>query len=629
MQTPDQRFDPVRLEIFRHLFTALAEEMGASLRRSAHSPNIKERRDYSCALFDVKGRVIAMGDHMPVHLGAMPMSVEAALAELGRLEPGDVAILNDPFRGGTHLPDITAIAPVYVSGAADVSADRGVSGSHLSDGEAGEQGDGERRAGQVPRTVEAPRTEPGPRSQPTPASSSPQNLPSPSRPGGGGAVEARGSGSGRVEEEAGREAGVLLGYVAARAHHADVGGMAAGSMPLAREIYQEGLRIPPVLLMRGGERNEAVWRMVLANVRTPEEREGDLAAQIAALVTGERRLLELVGRRGAEQVRGAMSALLAYADRLVRAGIRQIPDGEYEAEDWMDDDGVGDDPLPIRVRVTVSGDALDVDFEGTAPQAAGGINAVSAITISATRYVVRVLVESLLGQALPAGGGAMSALTVRLPERSLVAAGPPASVAGGNVETSQRITDVLFRAFAGALPDRVPAQSQGTMNNLTVGGIDPRTGEPFAYYETAAGGMGGGPQGPGLSGVHVNMTNSLNTPIEALEHAYPFRVRAYALRAGSGGAGRHPGGDGLRRDVQLLGDAEVSLLTERRHFPPRGLAGGEDGARGENVLIRDGAEQTLPSKTTFFARAGDVISVRTPGGGGWGSVAEGQGAETG
>ncbi|MEJ2185892.1 MAG: hydantoinase B/oxoprolinase family protein, partial [Gemmatimonadota bacterium] len=583
--------------------------MGASLRRSAHSPNIKERRDYSCALFDVKGRVIAMGDHMPVHLGAMPKSVEAALAELGRLEPGDVAILNDPFRGGTHLPDITAIAPVYVSGAADVPADRGVPGSHLSDGEAGGQGDGERRAGQVPRTAEAPRTGPGLRSQPTPASSSPQISPSPSRPGGGGAVEARGSGSGRVEEEAGREAGVLLGYVAARAHHADVGGMAAGSMPLAREIYQEGLRIPPVLLMRGGERNEAVWRMVLANVRTPEEREGDLAAQIAALVTGQRRLLELVGRRGAEQVRGAMSALLAYADRLVRAGIQQIPDGEYEAEDWMDDDGVGDDPLPIRVRVTVSGDALDVDFEGTAPQTAGGINAVSAITISATRYVVRVLVESLLAQALPAGGGAMSALTVRLPERSLVAAGPPASVAGGNVETSQRITDVLFRAFAGALPDRVPAQSQGTMNNLTVGGIDPRTGEPFAYYETAAGGMGGGPQGPGLSGVHVNMTNSLNTPIEALEHAYPFRVRAYALRAGSGGAGRHPGGDGLRRDVQLLGDAEVSLLTERRHFPPRGLAGGEDGARGENVLIRDGAEQALPSKTTFFARAGDVISV--------------------
>ncbi|MEJ2218254.1 MAG: hydantoinase B/oxoprolinase family protein [Gemmatimonadota bacterium] len=414
----------------------------------------------------------------------------------------------------------------------------------------------------------------------------------------------------------------MLGYVAARAHHADVGGMAAGSMPLAREIYQEGLRIPPVLLMRGGERNDAVWRMVLANVRTPAEREGDLAAQIAALVTGRRRLLELVARRGVDEVRGAMSALLAYADRLVRAGIERMPDGVYEAEDWMDDDGVGDEPLPIRVRVTVSGAALAVDFEGTAPQAAGGINAVSAITISATRYVVRVLVEALLGQALPAGGGAMSALAVRLPERSLVAAGLPASVAGGNVETSQRITDVLFRAFATALPDHVPAQSQGTMNNLTVGGLDPRTGQPFAYYETAAGGMGGGPQGPGLSGVHVNMTNSLNTPIEALEHAYPFRVRAYALRSGSGGAGRHPGGDGLRRDVQLLGDAEVSLLTERRRFAPRGLAGGGDGARGENVLIREGVEQPLPSKTTFFARAGDVVSIRTPGGGGWG-VADG------
>ncbi len=549
MQTPDQRFDPVRLEIFRHLFTALAEEMGASLRRSAHSPNIKERRDYSCALFDTGGRVIAMGDHMPVHLGAMPMSVAAALAELGDLAPGDVAILNDPFRGGTHLPDITAIAPVYVS-------------------------DADTATGAGP--------------------------------------------------DMGAEPGLLLGFVAARAHHADVGGMAAGSMPLAREIYQEGLRIPPVLLMEGGKRNEAVWRMVLANVRTPAEREGDLSAQIAALVTGQRRLLELVARRGAAEVQGAMSALLAYADRLVRAGIERIPDGVYEAEDWMDDDGVGEAPLPICVRVAVSGDTLDVDFAGTAPQAAGGINAVSAITVSATRYVVRVLVESLLGQALPAGGGAMNAMAVHLPERSLVAAGAPASVAGGNVETSQRITDVLFRAFAAALPDRVPAQSQGTMNNLTVGGIDPRTGQPFAYYETAAGGMGGGPQGPGLSGVHVNMTNSLNTPIEALEHAYPFRVRAYALRANSGGGGRHPGGDGLRRDVELLGDAEVSLLTERRRFPPRGLAGGEDGARGENILIRDGVEQPLPSKTTFFAHAGDVISLRTPGGGGWGSVDGGE-----
>jgi N-methylhydantoinase B len=610
VQTPDQRFDPVRLEVFRHLFTALAEEMGASLRRSAHSPNIKERRDYSCALFDVEGRVVAMGDHMPVHLGAMPMSVEAALAELGHLDAGDVAILNDPFRGGTHLPDITAIAPVYVAGGAGMRVDDGVSGAHASDGETGRPGDGER--------------DPSPRRHPdggmggrgggedVPASSSSPRSPSPHHPGAGGGAEAG------VSPSEGRGGGELLGFVAARAHHADVGGMAAGSMPLAREIYQEGLRIPPVLLMHRGARNEAVWRMVLANVRTPAEREGDLAAQIAALVTGQRRLLEMVERRGEAEVRGAMSALLAYADRLVRAGIEGIPDGVYEAEDWMDDDGVGEDPLPIRVRVTVSGDTLDVDFAGTAPQAAGGINAVSAITISATRYVVRVLVESLLGQGLPAGGGAMDALEVHMPERSLVAAGPPASVAGGNVETSQRITDVLFRAFAAALPDRVPAQSQGTMNNLTVGGLDPRTGQPFAYYETAAGGMGGGPQGPGLSGVHVNMTNSLNTPIEALEHAYPFRMRAYALRAGTGGGGRHPGGDGLRRDVELLGDAEVSLLTERRRFAPRGLAGGDDGARGENVLIRNGVEKPLPSKTTFFARAGDVISVRTPGGGGWG-----------
>ncbi len=534
METPNPPLDPVRLEVFRHLFTALTEEMGASLRRSAHSPNIKERRDYSCALFDGGGRVVAMGDHMPVHLGAMPMSVAAALEHVAPLADGDVVILNDPFRGGTHLPDITAIAPVYTAD------DIGVAGP--------------------------------------------------------------------------------IAYVSSRAHHADVGGMTAGSMPLAREIYQEGLRIPPVHLVRAGEPVEAVRTLLRANVRTPAERDGDLDAQLAALVTGRRRLLELVDRRGRGEVVTAMAALLEYADRLVRRGIEAIPDGTYEAEDFMDDDGVGSEPLPIRVRVTVAGDAVEVDFTGTAPQATGGVNAVAAITISATRYVARTLVESLLGQPLPAGGGDMAAVRVALPERSLVSAGPPASVAGGNVETSQRITDTLYRAFAGALPDRVPAQSQGTMNNLTVGGVDPRDGEPYAYYETAAGGMGGGPAGPGLSGVHVNMTNSLNTPIEALEHAYPFRVRHYGLRPGSGGAGRHPGGDGVRRDVEILGDAEVSLLTERRRFAPRGLAGGADGERGRNVLIRAGVEEELPGKATFRVRAGDIVSLRTPGGGGWGKA---------
>lgn len=520
--------DPVRLEIYRHLFTALAEEMGGALRRSAYSPNIKERRDYSCAVFDGSGRVVAMGDHMPVHLGAMPMSVMAALAACGPLQPGDVVLLNDPFEGGTHLPDLTTVSVV-------VAAD-----------------------------------------------------------------------------------GTPLGYLASRAHHADVGGTAPGSMPLAREIYQEGLRVPPVRLVDKGQRVEDVWRILRANVRTPAERDGDLSAQLAALVAGERRLLEMVANRGQDEVRVAMESLIEYADRLVRRGIERVPDGVYDAEDHMEDDGFGNGPLPLRVRIEVAGDTLTADFTGTAPQAAGGINAVGAITASATRYVVRCVVEHLLGQALPAGGGEMAALRLVLPERSLVDARPPASVAAGNVETSQRITDVLFLALSQALPDLVPAQSQGTMNNLTVGGIDPRNGEPFAYYETMAGGMGASPRGPGLSAVHVHMTNSLNTPVEALEHAYPLRLRRYAIRAATGGDGTHAGGDGVRRDIEILCDAEVSLLTERRARSPKGLAGGCDGAPGENLLIRGGAKTPLPAKTTFDVSSGDVVSLRSPGGGGWG-----------
>jgi N-methylhydantoinase B len=526
--------DAIRLETYRHLFTALAEEMGGALRRAAYSPNVKERRDYSCAVFDGGGRVVAMGDHMPVHLGALPMSVRAVLDQLGPLEPGDVAMVNDPFAGGTHLPDITLVSAV-----------------------------------------------------------------------GHGAAEGVASAPGA--------------YLAVRAHHADVGGMAPGSMPLARDIHQEGLRIPPVLLMRGGARDAGIWRLLLANVRTPDEREGDISAQLAALDVGGRRLQELAARRGAAEVAEAMEALIGYADRLVRAGIERIPDGDYMAEDALEDDGFGSGPLPIRVAIRVRGDGMEVDFAGTAGQAAGGVNAVAAITASSVRYVTRCVVEALLRQPLPAGGGEMRTVRLALPERSVVNAAPPASVAAGNVETSQRITDVLLLALAEALPDLMPAQSQGTMNNLTIGGTDPRTGRPFAYYETMAGGMGAGPAGAGLSGVHVHMTNSLNTPIEALEHAYPLRVMRYSLRRGTGGAGRHPGGAGVRRDIELLCDATVSLLTERRASAPRGAAGGADAATGANVLIDASGEHDLPAKHTFQARAGSVISVRSPGGGGWGT----------
>ena len=540
--------DAVVLETYRHLFAALSEEMGAALRRAAFSPNIKERRDYSCALFSPGAVAVAMGDHMPVHLGAMPMSVQSALQELGPLSPGDVAVLNDPFRGGTHLPDITTIAAV-----------------HAPEGDAGGDPPARRAAS----------------------------------PGPGGA-------------------GRLLGYVAARAHHSDVGGSTPGSMPLAREIYEEGIRIPPIRLYREGRLNEDAWRLVLANVRTPVERAGDLDAQLAALHAGRTRLLDMVRRKGADSVLQAMDDLVSYADRLVVAGLARIPPGRYRAEDLLDDDGFGNRDLPIRVALEVGAGGLVVDFEGTSPQVAGGVNAVAAITDSATRYVVRCIVEALLGEPLPAGGGSMSAVRLSLPSGSLVDARPPASVAAGNVETSQRITDVLLLAFGKALPGLVPALSQGTMNNTTVGGTDPRTGDVFAYYETVGGGMGAGPEAPGLSGVHTHMSNSLNTPVEALEHAYPFRVTHYSIRRGSGGDGLHRGGDGLRRDLQLLGDARVTLLSERRARGPSGAHGGADGAPGENVLIDERGEHPLPAKATFQVRAGDVVSIRSPGGGGWG-----------
>ena len=520
--------DAVELEVFRHLFTALAEEMGAALKRASFSPNIKERRDYSCALFNPEGAAVSMGDHMPVHLGAMPMSVEAALAELGTLAPYDVVCMNDPFQGGTHLPDITLISAVYAA------------------------------------------------------------------------------------ED------TLLGYVASRAHHSDVGGSTPGSMPLAREIFEEGIRIPPVRLHAAGVRNEDLWKTLLANVRTPVERAGDLDAQIAALRTGAKRLLEIAARKGTEKTLAAMDVLIEYADRLVAAGLELIPDGHYEGVDAIEDDGFGSGPVPIRALLTIEGPHLTIDFEGTSPQVPGGVNAVAAITSSATRYVVRCVVEALLGEPLPAGGGSMSMVTLLLPEGSVVNAKPPASVAAGNVETSQRITDVLLRAFAKALPDLMPALSQGTMNNTTVGGADPRTGEVFAYYETVGGGMGAGPSGDGLSGVHVHMSNSLNTPVEALEHAYPFLITHYGIRRGSGGEGIHRGGDGLRRDLKLLAPARVTLLCERRTVGPAGARGGKDGAVGENVLIRSGVEERLPGKATFSVDAGDVVSIRSPGGGGWG-----------
>ncbi len=514
--------DPVRLEIFKHLFAAVAEEMGVILRRASYSPNIKERRDFSCALFDAQGRMVAQAAHIPVHLGSMPLSVAQAIRE-HTFAPGDVVILNDPFRGGTHLPDITVITPVFAEGE-------------------------------------------------------------------------------------------LVAFVANRAHHADVGGLMPGSMAVAREIYQEGFIIPPVKLVERGRLNRAVLDVFLANVRTPEEREGDLRAQLAANRRGAARVEELVARYGAEQVRAFMAALLEYTAAATRRLLVDVPDGTYTFTDVLDDDGVGQEPVPITVTVTVAGDTATVDFTGSAPQQRGNVNAVYAITLSAVYYVFRCLI----GLDVPNNEGCLEPIRVIAPEGSVVNAMPPAAVAGGNVETAQRIVDVLLGALAQACPERVPAASQGTMNNVTIGGLDPRSGRPFAYYETIGGGMGARPTGPGPSARHSHMTNTLNTPVEALEYAYPLRVVRYEVRRGSGGAGRHRGGDGIRRDIEVLCEARVSLLTERRRYPPYGLAGGRPGLPGENVLIRDGQEQPLPGKGTVTLRPGDVLSVRTPGGGGYG-----------
>ena len=523
--------DPIQLEIYRSLLAAITEEMGAALRRSAYSPNIKERRDYSCAVCDWAARPVALGDHMPVHLGAIPRSVEAAIGD-GDLEDGDVVVLNDPFHGGTHLPDLTAVRPFWPQGGAD---------------------------------------------RPT-------------------------------------------AYLAARAHHADVGGTMPGSMPLSTEIFQEGLRIPPVRLVRRGEIDADLWRLLTTNVRTPEERAGDLHAQLAALEVGVRRIRELSQRRPEGELENAFRGLAAYADRLVRATVERIPDGRYDAEDYLDDDGEGSGPVRIAVAITVNGPQFEVDFNGSASQCAGNVNAVAAITESAVRYVLRCLAEKILDTTLPAGGGSLETVTVIAPEGTVVNARPPAAVAAGNVETSQRIVDVVFSALSRALPDIVPACSSGTMNNLTLGGTHPESGQAFAYYETVAGGMGGGPDGQGLSGVHTHMTNSLNTPIEALEHELPVRVRRYTLRRDTGGPGQNPGGDGIRRDIELLVPARVAILSERRELPPCGRGGGAAGAPGENALYRDGGWTRLPGKTSFSARAGDIVSIRTPGGGGWGSA---------
>jgi N-methylhydantoinase B len=509
------RLDPVTLSVLASALAGIAEEMGAVLIRGAYSSNIKERRDCSTALFDAQGRMVAQAEHIPVHLGAMP---EAVKAIIGRdPKPGDVFAINDPYSGGTHLPDITLVSPVA------------------------------------------------------------------------------------YEDE-------IVGYAVTRAHHSDVGGMRPGSMPSdSREIYQEGIIIPPVRLVQGGEYVADVLNLLLANVRTPDLRRGDLRAQIAANRIAEERLGELIERRGKETILTAFDEVISYTEKRTREAIRELPDGEHSAEDFLEGDGTTDEDIRIKATVTIEGDSMTIDFTDTADTVRGNVNCPLPVTRSSCYFALRVL----LPKDLPANAGTYAPLEIKAPEGSLVNAAYPAAVVAGNVETSNRIADTVLAALAGFAPEEIPAQGQGTMNNTIIGGPG------WTYYETIGGGQGASAKGPGPSGVHVGMSNTLNTPIEAFELEYPMRVERYELLYGSGGAGQHQGGDGIVRSVKVLAPASLSLLTDRRRHPPHGIEGGEPGKVGRNLL--NGEE--LPAKVSRELDPGDVVTVETPGGGGYGSGA--------
>ena len=511
MTAPRPGLDPLELTVMAHAFAMIAEEMGTVLVRGALSPNIRERRDASSALFDVDGRMVAQAAHIPVHLGAMPEAVRAVMARGPR--PGDVFLLNDPYAGGSHLPDLTLVEAIH-------------------------------------------------------------------------------------------ESGGIGGYAAVRAHHADVGGMSPGSMPQgATELVQEGLVVPPVRLVRGGALDEEVLSLVLANVRTPDERLGDLRAQLAACAAGAAGWRALGERIGIPRRATAADALLVYTERRARARVAALGARSGTARDRLEGDGVSDRDVDVVVALTTEGDRLRLDFTGTSPMVRGNVNAPAAVTRAAAVFVLR----TLLDDDVPTNDGIAAAIELVLPEGSVVNARRPAAVAAGNVELSQRVTDTIFAALADAGVE-VPAQGQGTMNNVTFGG--PR----WTFYETLGGGQGASARGAGPSAVHVGMSNTLNTPVESLEHAYPIRIEEYALRRGSGGDGAHRGGDGVVRRYRVLEPCTVTLLTERRRHAPRGAAGGDDGRPGHNAL--NGVE--LPAKCRVELTAGDVLTMETPGGGGYG-----------
>lgn len=503
-----------------------AEEMGIALRKSAYSPNIKERMDHSCALFDPKRRLVAQAEHIPVHLGSMAMAVREGLSEYGgALGPGDMILLNDPYISGTHLPDLTLIAPVH------------------HDGE-------------------------------------------------------------------------LIGYAANKAHHVDVGGRAPGSIAGdSTELYQEGLIIPPVKFVRAGRIDSELASLIRSNVRTPDVQMGDLRAQIAANNTGARRLSELVDEHGLGPVQEAMDAIMDYSERRMRAEIRAMPSGVYEARDWMEDTGLGGEPAEIFMKVTIRGDEISFDYSGTAPQVEGPVNAPLGVTVAGIFFTL----ISITDPTIPVNDGCFRPVALHIPVGCMMNPRRPAPVVGGNVETSQRNVDVLMRALANAVPEKVPAAGPGTMSNISIGGLS-EDGTPWTFYETVGGGSGGRPSSDGVDGVHVNMTNTMNTPIEALEAYLPLRFESYQLRPDSGGPGEWRGGCGIERSWTLLGPkATLSILAERTRIPPWGLRGGGPGGLGEYMLRRsDGGLIRLPSKCTVSLVRGDSLIIRTPGGGGYG-----------
>ena len=520
--------DIIEIEVFNKLFSSIAEEMGIILTRSSFSPNIKERRDFSCAIFDARGELVAQAAHIPVHLGAMPMTLSAVLSEM-ILQPGDVVITNNPYEGGSHLPDITLIEPVFT--------------------------DSDSISCQQP-----------------------------------------------------------VFYVVNRAHHADVGGKYPGSMGLANCLADEGYIISPTLLYTGGTINKVFIQDFLKSVRNPEERLGDIRAQIASLARGKLRLNDILKKYSCDHIFLILDQLKDYSERLTINVIKQLPDGLYSYTDYLDDDGNGSSPIPISVDLNIKNSYIIADFSRSGDQVNTPLNTVISVVMSSTAYVFQCLV----GEGHPINHGSYRPLQIKTRPGSIVDAKYPAPVAAGNVETSQRIVDVLLGALAQAVPELIPAASSGSMNNIAIGSDDYLTTKGFSYYETIGGGMGGRPTMAGLSGIHTHMTNTMNTPIEALEHAYPLRVEQYALRQGSGGDGLHKGGDGIIRSYRFLKKAKVSLLSERRRLRPYGLAGGEKGTLGENILIHKKKRKKLGGKIVIETEVGDQLLIKTPGGGAWG-----------